>query len=724
MFERRLKIILVLACVVVVVLICRLFQLQVLQGREFRRMADEALISPVQYLPPLRGRILDRVGRVLAADEPSHDVVVHYGVLAMDEDYLSLVARRIRDSEPGWSRASAATLQTEVRSRVVQMWQVLARVSDEPMARLIGRRDSICEAIESLRRHVWQKRRELGYDEAFQKLHLKEEELFHPVLRDVTPQQRTTIEVELAGMPFVRIEPSVRRTWRSGADPFCHILGRIGQVSAEQIENDPARADWLRAYRAGDEVGVSGIERLAEQTLRGTRGLDERFLDGSLREHRPPQDGNDVRLTLDGDLQKRIGTILEAAVAASPASTGASCVVLDVATREVLALVSVPTYGWDALRTSYDKLRDDAIRRPLLFRAVQEEYQPGSILKPAALLAGFAHDLVDPEHSEFCDGALVPGVDKWHCWTHWIGMPGHGEVDAETAILQSCNVYFYHLGGRVNPKRLTDFYSRIVLGTAPGLPLRRGTGLLDERFGIIPTREWIEKHRRRQLGPADGRNYAIGQGEVQITPLQAANLYATLATGRFLPATIVASDEPPEDALRFDEIAPEAWELVRRGLFRCVNDESGTAFKHARMDNIDLCGKTGSAQCVPRVVQRRYTFMLEGGETRSITAPTVDAARELLSLPRGTLCVGREIVQRYPAPDPIRGKIPTHSWFAGYAPYEAPRVALAVIIEYGGGGGGTAGPVARQIVQALIDGPRPYLQPRPSRAESLASVQP
>jgi len=714
MFERRLKLVLCLPVFASAVLITRLFQLQVLRGEEYAQRAEAALISPRQYLPPLRGRILDRFGRALVSDEPAHDVTVHYGALAMDPSYLHLLASGIRAREPAWRRTSNADLISEATRRIAAMWLSLERASGVDLAELRRRRDAICESVEGLRRFIWEARRRGGADEPAEKLRLREEELFHPIVRDIAPQARTRIELELGSLPFVRIEPSVRRVWHDGSEALCHVLGQIGPATARMVEEDPYREDALKSYRADDLVGISGVERLAEDMLRGRRGYEERFLDGRLRNRLLPIDGLDVQLTVDAELQNEITRILSRAVDGLSASSGASCVVLDVETREILALASVPTYDRAALRKSYAALRDDTRRAPLRFRAVAEEYQPGSIMKPVALLAGFAHDLVDPAQRVACCGALSPDSESWHCWTHWRKLPGHGELNGEEALQHSCNVYFYTLGQRINAKRLTDFY-RAFLGLCPpdeSAAAPRGTGLIEERFGLIPTLEWLRQHRARAFRVADARNYAIGQGELQITPLQAANIFATLAAGVYRDPSLIVNDGRPRETRPIRGVSKYAWDLVRRGLFRCVNEEGGTAFRYARMDDLQICGKTGSAECVPRVTSWHFTFAGSTPDAMvSIEAPTVEAAREKLGLPANAKCTSRKIARTWPPPDPQTGDVPTHAWFAGYAPCRAPRIAVAIVIEYGGGGGSTAGTVAREAFSAIARSPHGYLPP-------------
>lgn len=712
MFERRLKILLILPAIAGLVIGARLFQLQVLSGRENRLRAEAALVSPLRFLPPLRGQILDRFGRMLVSDEPAHDVTVHYGVLSMDPAYLHLLADGIRRSEQEWRSASAAELNAEVLRRVARFWTVLERASPTSLREFRERRDRICASVERLRKYIWKARAAGGITEDFKKLRLEEEGLFHVVLKDISPRVRTEIELNLSDLPFVRVEPSVRRVWNEGAEPLCHLLGRLGQVSPEMIRDDPLTGDRLACYHASDEAGVMGVERLAEQMLRGKRGYEERFRDNSLKEMAPPVDGLDVQLTIDSALQRKIAEILRVAIVEHPPATGAACVVIDVESREILALVSVPTYDAETYRNKYAALRDDARNRPLLFRAVQVEYPPGSTIKPLSLLAALSHNLIDERQTITCDGALIPGAAKWHCWTHWRDMPGHGPISAVDSIQHSCNIYYYTVGERLGAQRLTDFIRSVIQPTTVASS-QRGTGLLAERSGLIPSRELMRKRFNRGFRQADGRNYAIGQGELQLTPLQVANMFATIAAGSYRDPTLIANDGKPRPAIKIPKVTDEMWNLARLGLYRCVNDVGGTAYKWARLEDLEICGKTGSAQSVPRVIRRRYVFQKDSGGTVTATAPTLEAARSLAGVSNNVKPISRKIVETWPPRNPDGKDYPTHAWFTGFAPYREPQIALAVVVEYGGGGGRTAGPLGREIFKTLLDDMHEYLRPTP-----------
>lgn len=708
MFERRLRVVLTIPVICGLVMLARLYRLQIVERAKYRNDAEAALIAPRQFLPPLRGAIRDRFGEVLVSDEPTYDLTVAYGALEASPEFVDDYAVEIRRTDPEWHDATPEELTVEAQDRLDAFYDRLARLSGVPVDDLLLRRDQIVDSVENLRQYIWDHRPARDRKE-IDEFRIREQNLNHALMRDLSAEARANIEMALRDLPFVRIEPSVRRVWHDDARPLCHILGRIGQVSSQRIDEDPLRDDSLAHYRAGDLAGVSGAELLAEESLRGVRGYEEKNLDGQVVAHRDPVDGNDVRLTIDLELQQTIAGLLADAIAEDDNRTGASCVVLDVDSRDILAMASVPTFDLDTFREDYSVLRDDTRNRPLLFRAIAEEYQPGSIIKPVALLAGFRYGLVDPSATAFCDGSYKDDSRHWHCWTYWRHLPGHGNVNAEQAIQHSCNIYFYGLGERVNAHRLTSFYSDFVLGPEQSADEPRGTGLIEERNGIIPTQEWIFARRGRGYRVADGRNYAIGQGELQITPLQAANMYATLATGVYREPSILADEARRRPRREIPGLRTSALNTARRGLYRCVNEAGGTAEQTAHMDNLVVCGKTGSAQCVARPLTSQYTFDLGKDKTRTIDAPTIEAAREALGDQADAKLLRRKVMTSWPPNREKEKSPPPHAWFAGYAPYKHPRIAVAVIIEYGASGGHVAAPVGKKVFQALLDSPHDYL---------------
>lgn len=715
MFERRLVILLWCAVLCAVGLAARLFQLQVIQGGDFQAMSESALERPPETLFPLRGRVLDRNGVLLVSDEPAYDVTVHYGVLSMDPDYLNSLARRVR-REPALRELPAAEAvrrsREVVRERIAAMWVQLSRASGVPTAELRARRDEICRRVEALRNYLWRARAAKGFDEPPDDVRLAEDQMRHPVLRDVSPALRAAIEMQVDDNALLKIEPSVRRV-AGDVEPVCHLIGRMGEVSARQMEQDPDREDEQRRYLPGEPVGVSGVERAAETMMRGERGMRQKDLDGRVLQQINARDGQDVRLTVDLDLQRRIADVLTKAVASHPPATGASCVIIDVRTREVLALVSVPGFDPRSYGEHYNEWRDDMRNRPLLFRAVAEEYPPGSIIKPLALLGGLSCGAVSPATVVECRGRLFDNVDAWFCWTQWRELPPHGPVTAVEAIQHSCNIYFYTLGQRVGAERLVDFYRTVLRGP---VSTRSGIELVEERSGYMPTDSELKARRGSGFQVTDARNYALGQGEIQITPLQAANLYATLATGVYREPTLIRDDGRTRPSTRLPGVRPGDLAVVREGLYRCVNLPGGTAYEGARMEDMVVCGKTGSAQAVPRVLEWKYTFEGRDGRTEEVIAPTPEAAQAKLDPSQTWQLRSRRVAGRWPPAEQGRGKDRTHAWFAGFAPREDPRIAVALIIEYGGSGGKVAAPVGRQVLEVLMDSPGGYL-PRDAALE-------
>lgn len=724
MFDRRLWIILLVSLACAAALIGRLAHLQLAQGDELRRQADAMLLRPPVQLPPIRGAIFDRLGRVLASDEATVDLCVHYGVLSMNNAYLDALARDLA-REAARRGESPADARTEAENRIRRMWSDVAEACGIPFAELAEKREQVVRRIESLREYIARARQRSDPRVDIGRVRIAEETQFHPIVADVAPAVRARLELRLPHYPFLRLEPAVRRAYRYDRT-MVHIIGSLGQVGPRQIRNDPNADDELARYRAGDLVGRSGVELAAETRLRGKRGVQTLDLDGRLLLETPPVDGRDVRLTVDTELQQAIYDILARVVSEHSPATGACAVVLGLPAREILALVSYPGFEPNPDETAFRALRDDARRRPLWPRALATEYPPGSIAKPATLLAALKTDVATGNTVIECRGRLFQEVEGWRCWTHWRGIAPHGPMNPIEAIQHSCNVYFYTLGQRLGAARLSDEMHELVCGPAAtgAGPVWKGTGLPGEADGLFPSPETL----RRGFRAADARNYAIGQGELQITPLQAANLMATIACGDYLSPTLFVPDAP-RTAAHFSGVSAAHWRIVREGLYRCVNLPGGTAFPEARMPSVIVCGKTGSAESVPLVLTRRFVFETDDGTRRLVDAPTVEAAREALGLPASARPVERKALELYPpTPEGAKGP-PTHAWFAGYAPREDPKIALAIVIEYGGGGGRVGAPAARLVMDWMLQHRPEYLptdgayQPAADEASRRAAMR-
>ncbi|MFP4105290.1 MAG: penicillin-binding transpeptidase domain-containing protein [Phycisphaerae bacterium] len=667
MYKFRIKIFLALIGIVFSLMILRLGYLQIVRGEEYRREAAEAL-RHVELAPSLRGQILDRNNRILAMEYPCFDFSLDYRFMAGDESWIRREVRRI-ESEEGLTRTEA---ETEYKERSARTWQLarrLASMRGEDLQKNVNR---ICSKIRTIREIVG--------------MRIREERQVHAVV----PGLRENISLD--GTVGAAIVPNHRRHYEHD-DIACHILGVTSEISAEKQrrlnepnQHLPTLERKRKNYLIGDRIGTIGVERMCEQELRGTRGY-RRFKrkDGRrvVTEYVPPVHGRDVQLTLDIKLQERVTKLL------SGVSTPACAVVMDVETNEILALVSVPTYNLNTYRQNYKYLVQNERLLPLLHRAVARRYPPGSTAKPISGIAGIESGRVGLHTRWNCRGYMYrPG--QFRCWNRH----GHGDEDLVEAIMHSCNVYFYHAGETVGLDYLAGWFQKFGCGEKPG------TGLPEEKSGLVPTSSWIRSlprslRRTPHETPADARFTAIGQGYLDVTPLHVGNAMATLARGglhreprlirRVGPASQPGTDTAssvmpttspnrPENGIHL-EIAPATVEAIHEGMYKVCNfpgsaeEGRGTAYKvfHRNYGSplgVKVCGKTGTAQTAPQRWDSNDNGRIDGGD---------------------------EIVRQGHT-----------AWFSGFAPYRDPQIAIAVMVEYvepGGGGSKNAAPLAREIIR-------------------------
>ncbi len=714
MFRRRLTWCWVLLTGITIVILARLTQIQVLQAAQYELLAEALRTRPDRLLPAPRGTIFDRRGTPLLSDVPAYDVCLHYAVLSDDDtrldEYLYGVARARRQADPDADPRPLRHVVAELREDVAAMWPRLARLAGLGLAELEERAAEVRARVAAIRAHVQQRSPRVR--------RIAEENDFLPLLSDLDNAAVLAIRLEFRDQPWLRVVPGSRRVAHE-ADVLAHVLGRLGAAAPDRIAQDPLAADPLRRLRPGDRCGVSGLERAAELSLRGTRGRIVEERDGRILERTAPVRGRDVYLTLDLEWQRAIYDVLGEAVENAVHPAGAAAVVIDVTTREVRALVSYPAYTYDRFSRDYASLRDDRQHLPLLFRAVGAQYPPGSICKAITLVGGLSEGVIRPDERIHCTGYLLENnPTRFRCWiynqnpgvTHDMLDSPAGQ-DAESAIRNSCNIYFYRLGERLGPARLCAWFERFGLGRT------QGTGLIEESPAIVPHEDWLRRTAGRGFQESDAWNFAIGQGEVTITPLQAANVAATIAAGFWAPVRLATDARGQAIGAPLAPSAPPLDErhlqVLRRGLWRVVNEPQGTGY-HARLARTDvvLCGKTGSAQTVPRVISQRYTLEWPDGRRAEVVAGSESEALAGQPDPPPEI-VGRRVHETFP--QLLEGEaLPSHAWFIGFTqaadtpPGAAPRgpvYALSVIIEFGGSGGRVAGPVAKRIVEYILDHP-------------------
>ncbi|HSW46917.1 MAG TPA: penicillin-binding transpeptidase domain-containing protein [Phycisphaerae bacterium] len=667
MFDRRLKVILVLWLLPVAAMTVRLLQLQVARAEFYRQEAQQMLELPTKYFPCLRGDITDRNGVLLAADAPSWDICVRYGTIEKDVP-----------DEAG----------NPPDHPIDPCWQAISRYSGVPVEELLERAGRIRRQVMRIHENVSARR---GVETP-----VREERMAHPVVRGLSHEEQVEANLLLADYPAVEVQASHVRAY-SGGKAVGHLLGRCVEVDAEAIRTDPLADDDLAGYRLGDVHGVAGAEALGEVVLRGRRGRVKNDRAGQpLSEPVEPVNGQTFRLTIDHALQEALYKRLLAAVEDTTFRTGGCAVLIHIPTRQILAMVDYPSVDPGATPRERAELYKDAARQPLLFRAVREYYPPGSTVKPMILAAAMAEGLVGAQTTYTCYNRLFQEYpDRWRC------TGTHGMIGPVAAIQHSCNVFFFHAAERAGVERLVDWISRFGLGAAQ-------TGLPEELHGRLP-----EPTASRGIA----RNLGIGQGPFDVTPLQAANMVATLAAGQYRPASLCLDHPSPSPATDLG-VDASIWRIVREGMFETVNRQGGTAYGQDRGTLGDseyvLMGKTGSAEVSRgRTIERKYFCHLPDGRVQEIVAPDQDSALALADCPprdRSRVKVaGYRSYTRYP---PDADEPYTHAWFTGYL---APgnnylssicsgdaSVAIAVVIEYTGHGGEIAAPVARDMLRSFL----------------------
>ncbi len=718
-----------------VAVVLRLGQLQIVQANYYRARADRSMLARPVRLPFVRGRVLDRTGEVLVRDEPCWNLTVDYEVLAADlggekgEPAMDRLVKRFRRARryevelaSGEKRApSDAEVEKALLDELARMWADLALFTADKrptsITELQERGRTVFDRVLRIRRAVKQRR---GFDAP-----VAEEKTSHWIVPGLDPKERVNAVYRFSDYPWVHVEPSSLRHVVGDGEPLAHVLGRLGRVDASDVADDPNADDPFARYRADERVGISGVEFAAEQVLRGRRGQISNDLQGRVIEggYIEAENGTDARLTIHAGLQRRLYRVLGEVVESHPDSSGGAIVVLDVASRGALALVSYPSYDPSRFDELYSELRRDTDRLPLRFRAVANRYAPGSTVKPLTCLVGLMNGIITLDTHEHCSGYLFPENPKaWRCWQiHGTTQrKAHGSIDVVAALTGSCNVFMYRLGEKITVDGLCSAFRMVGVGEPSGM------GLLEESWGINPTPSWLmaEKNLRPTAGTA--RNFAIGQAEVSMTPVQVANLMATYASGRYRPVTLVrGGQESPEWALPATE---EQWLAIRRGIYGVVNNPEGTAYRHARFqhERYALCGKTGSATAHRWPTSYRIPYMDEAG-AESVAFIRAGARKQAIE----------EFRARYPgaAFDPKQATVATkwpprppppddkysHAWFGGYLQEidgvgrpiwsKEPPIAFAVLIEFGGSGGRTSGPLARQVARELLDVFGPELNP-------------
>ncbi len=719
MFETRLKALLTAFIIGLLIILVRLAELQIVHADYYRARAERALILQPRRLPFVRGRILDRHGEVLVADEPCWDLAIEFTAIAAefgqdeDEDATKRLLSLWRRSGHAPRGVSSSALAASLRNELEDMWRdidafALQHWYASDMSSY-ERCRAIFDRVDRVRRAVARRR---GFDAP-----VAEERGAHPLMPALDAEQQIAARERFARYPWIHIERSSTRRYAYDTTAMAHILGRTGRVTVTDIEDDPDADDPFARYRGDEDRGISGVEWAGESFLRGRRGQIVLDRDGNtvLSDMIEAQNGRDVALTIDAELQRRLYHILGETVERISESRGGAIVVLDARSREVLALVSYPAYDPNVFDEQYATLRDDTEKLPLRFRAVANRYSPGSTIKPLTCLTGLANGVIDLASTETCTGYLFEEYrDRWRCWRiHGTSArKAHGPVNVVEALTGSCNVFMYRLGERIGVDGLCSAFDMVHIG------LPSGIGLREENRGINPTPSWLMTYKNMRATPGLARLYAIGQGELSMTPLQVANLMATYASGTYRDVTLI--DTETEKPVWTLPGSPAMSQAVRRGMYGVVNDPQGTAYRQAHFehDGWVLVGKTGSATAHPWPTAYRATFVDAAGQERAEIVPAgskKDAIERLKRLfPAAAFDPNAvEVAKKWPTLPPESGDNHSHAWFGGYLQARTPgggpdwsrrpRIAFAALVEFGGSGGRTSGPLAKRISSTVLD---------------------
>lgn len=578
----------------------RLWWMQVTNATLFQHNLSEQSIRRV-YVPGNRGQIYARDGALLAANQPSYNLVL----------YLEELRR------PGRWQNTVTNVEATVQK----------------LAALLGQSPQLKRS--DILAHI-RKRLPLPLT----------------AWRNLTPVARARLAEQTLGMRGVAVEVESSRVYPEG--PLAgHVLGYVKHVEPKNLEEDET-FNYLEPEMAGE----AGVEKRFDHALRGApgekiiavdvSGFNYRFeLPGlaSKLGHRDPVAGRDVMLTIDPRIQRLVENALE--------GVNGAAVILDPNNGDVLALASQPRLDPNELTgvisaESWRGLRDNP-DTPLLNRAIQSALAPGSIFKPVVAMAALDLARANPNTTYNCPGHYMLGKARFNCWEK---LSGHGTLDLHDALMYSCNVYFFNLGLRAGPEAIHQRALELGLGARTGIELD------GEASGLIPDDEWKRRARKSEGGWRDGDtcNLSIGQGAVLVTPLQMASVASTLANGGqvWQPRLVLGLRDPngiwqrpPPKLNRVMSWDAGHLKLVREAMRDVVQAPTGTG-RHAKIPGVLVAGKTGTAE------------------------------------------VGK------------KGEGHKNTWMIAFAPYEAPRVAVAILVEEGVSGGSTVAPLLQKILNGIF----------------------
>ena len=610
----------ILILILFAIIFARLWYLQIYKGDDLYRYSVQNRLRKEILLAP-RGMIFSRNNQLLVYNTPHFDVVITPQYLLKREEVL------------------------EKLSKIIKMKK---------------------EEIEKILKRNHRKPR-------YQPITIK---------KNLSRREVAIIETENAKIPGVSVVTFISREYKD-KEIGGHLLGYISEISQEQLPK--LRERDKHDYKFGDFIGQSGLEKERDAMLRGEDGYEYIEVDALGRRKRylggnklfegiageAPVSGNNIRLTIDRDLQIAAYKGLQGKVG--------SVVALDIKTGEILAMVSFPSFDPSkfsrGISTAYwSKLTNDK-HNPMRDRTVQEHYSPGSAFKLVTALAALEEGIIDARTEVNCPGWFRMGSRRFHCWKRW----GHGKVGVIKSLRESCDVFYYKIGTQLDIDVLAKYAKALGFGNKSGIALPR------EIPGLIPTRDWKKKRRGTEWQRGETLSCVIGQSFVLATPLQLAMSYSAMANSGKVMKPILVKEifsnsgdiiwQPKTNMISQIEFKARNIALVREGLRQVVNNPLGTGW-WSRGEGLGMAGKTGTSQVVSLSAEKLFMK-----------------------------CEKKEYRYRH------------HGIFAGYAPHDDPKIAIGVIVEHGCSGSGAAAPVAKKVIEAYM---AKYF---PEKKRKLAKIQ-
>lgn len=592
-FKNKFKILFIIVSIALMLIVMRLWYLQVIKGEELRQRSENNSVR-LRKIQSMRGLILDAGRQVLVDNQPSFDLI--------------FVPDRTRDVN---------TTLEKIRTLYAER-----SLTPSSLSSYTGKVKPLVPFI---------------------------------IERNISMEKLAVVETHALELPGVVVEVTPVRQYLNGK-MTAQIIGFTGEVSREELDHDSS--DLLTP---GDIIGKFGIEKFLDSHLRGKNGAEQIEVNAGGKAVRSlgriqSEPGDNVVLAIDSALQEEAWKAL--------GDRPGAVAVLDPRNGAVLALVSSPSFDPNLFNggissDDWEKLAGNR-RHPMENRSISGQYPPGSTYKPIIAAAALEEGLITPETTFYCNGTFALGNRIFRCWNE----KGHGHISLHRAIVESCDVYFYNLGKLLGVDKIASYAQAFGLGAPLGIDLTR------EKGGLIPTRQWKLSRLKEPWQQGETISIAIGQGFNLVTPLQLANVYATLGNGGTLyrPRLVkqlessgghVIKEYRPEK-LGVLPLSPQTIQIINKALWGVVNERGGTGSVLKRKE-ANVCGKTGTAQVIG---------LPQDQKTRKAKRVSAD--------------------------------FQDHALFVCFAPYGNPEIAVAVILENAGHGGSVAAPVAKKVIDAYF----------------------